>query len=73
LEGVGDTVAQRFAQMITDREKEFEDGLFNRALKDEAKRSKSKNKPSDDIESTTQTFAGLTISPNNDVMNMSLK
>ena len=32
LEGVGDTVAQRFAQMIGEREKEFEDGLFFGAL-----------------------------------------
>lgn len=32
LEGVGDTVAQRFAQILTDREKEFEDGLFFGAL-----------------------------------------
>ena len=32
LEGVGDTVAQRFAQMIQEREKEFEDGLFFGAL-----------------------------------------
>ena len=35
LEGVGDTVAQRFAQMITEREKEFEDGLFFGALASE--------------------------------------
>ena len=32
LEGVGDTVAQRFSQMIAEREKEFEDGLFFGAL-----------------------------------------
>ena len=35
LEGVGDTVAQRFSQMITEREKEFEDGLFYGALAQE--------------------------------------
>lgn len=35
LEGVGDTVAQRFAQMIAEREKEFEDGLFFGALADD--------------------------------------
>jgi len=35
LEGVGDTVAQRWAQMITEREKEFEDGLFFGALADD--------------------------------------
>ena len=35
LEGVGDTVAQRFSQMITEREKEFEDGLFFGALASE--------------------------------------
>lgn len=28
LEGVGDTVAHKFVQMIQDREKEYEDGLF---------------------------------------------
>lgn len=28
LEGVGDTVAHKFTQMIQEREKEFEDGLF---------------------------------------------
>ena len=28
LEGVGDIVAHKFTQMIQDREKEYEDGLF---------------------------------------------
>jgi len=35
LEGVGDTVAQRFHTMIGEREKEYEDALFFGALASE--------------------------------------
>ena len=68
LEGVGDTVAQRFSQMITDREKEFEDGLFFGALATEQKRGR---------DTAPKEFAGINL---NDVeieweelQNMSLK
>ena len=52
LEGVGDTVAQRFSQMISEREKEFEDGLFFGALATEQKRGR---------ETAPKEFAGINL------------
>ena len=44
LEGVGDTVAHKFVQMIQDREKEYEDGLFFGGIAQDQKRKKDKRK-----------------------------
>lgn len=65
LEGVGDTVAQRFQQMIVDREKEYEDGLFYGAIAGQQQANQSSE------------FAGINLDEysiaREELQNMSLK
>lgn len=80
LEGVGDTVQQRFQDILQEREKEFEDGLFFGALAtDQFEQDGLKNTVSDEAREAqlNKQFAGISLATINiereELQNMSLK